>query len=566
MGAEALAGVGLLLVAVAALGVAFVEARRRRNELRFHAEMLDAFGDRVCRFTIDDLTITYCNTAWATSVGTSTRAAVGRSLATFISPALLQALRQLLAERGDHDGESRREVMHREVDGVVVHEQWWDRVVRGAHGRRELLCVGRDVSEQARIARRLAHSERQHRQLIERLPLAAFVRRGDEVAFANQAAADLVGVEQPDELLGIGLDALFAPDTLEAFDARIARRAAGLHVPPIVRARGRTLRGDVRTVDIHTAPTEFDGDACILAVVNDVTALVEATDEVQRSEERFRALADRSTDVIFRVVVGPQPVVEYVNPAFTTLTGLSVTEFVERPREAVRSLLGDRDAVRFMDLLTSASGPRSFQLPIIHIDGTRRWIDVRRTLTMGRDGSLVVDGTLRDVTAQKSLEEALRDLANVDELTGLPNRRALEDQLDRRLRTGDELALLFLDLDRFKDVNDTLGHVVGDHLLIEVGARLRRSCRSGDFVARLAGDEFIVITDTEPEVVADRIRAELAMPLEVGDSVLSTQASIGVTRATPDDSAVTLLSRADAAMYEAKRARGGRRVPNPGSS
>ena len=99
----------------------------------------------------------------------------------------------------------------------------------------------------------------------------------------------------------------------------------------------------------------------------------------------------------------------------------------------MRTLLGEREAARFLDVLTSAQGPRSFQLPITHLDGTRRWVDVRRTLSMGRDGSLVVDGTLRDVTAEKSLEESLRDLANVDELTGLPNRRALEDELDRRI-------------------------------------------------------------------------------------------------------------------------------------
>jgi diguanylate cyclase (GGDEF)-like protein len=177
---------------------------------------------------------------------------------------------------------------------------------------------------------------------------------------------------------------------------------------------------------------------------------------------------------------------------------------------------------------------------------------------MASDGALVVDGTLRDVTAEKSLEHALRDLANVDELTGLANRRALEDELDRRLGEGGDLSLLFLDLDRFKDVNDTLGHLVGDELLREIGVRLRRSCRSDDFVARLAGDEFIVITGTEPEVVADRIRSELAMPLEVGSTVLSAQASIGVTRATPHDTAVSLLGRADAAMYEVKRSRGRR--------
>ena len=295
-------------------------------------------------------------------------------------------------------------------------------------------------------------------------------------------------------------------------------------------------------------------------MVNDVTELVESAAALARSEERFRALADRSTDVIFRVVVSQEPQIEYVNHAFTALTGLSVAEFSEHPEIAVRTLLGEREAERFLDVLTSSQGPRSFQLPINHLDGTRRWVDVRRTLTMGRDGVLVVDGTLRDVTAEKSLEESLRDLANVDELTGLPNRRAMEDELERRLLAGGELSILFLDLDRFKDVNDTLGHLMGDELLREVGERLQRSCRSHDFVARLAGDEFVVITGTEPEVVADRIRAELAMPLQVGDSVLSTQASIGITRATPHDTAVTLLGRADAAMYEVKRAHRARRV------
>jgi diguanylate cyclase (GGDEF)-like protein/PAS domain S-box-containing protein len=553
-------GAGLLVVSVVAMVVALVAVRRRKVDHGFHADMLDALDERVCRFRLDDQVVTYCNAAWAASVGTSPRAAIGRNLAAFITPAAMTALHGLIDERGPYDGESRRETRMIRVDGHVVHEQWWDRVLIGVDGRRELLCVGRDVTEREQMAERLARSERQHRDLVERLPLAAFVRRERGLAFANQAAADLVGLERPEQLIGMSLDALFTAESLREMEERFDRRARGLAVPPIVRATGRTVAGEVRTLDIYTAPIEVDGEICTLAVVNDVTDLVEATDEVTRSEERFRALADRSSDVIFRVVVGPEPVVEYVNPAFTDLTGLSVTEFIDRPEGTVRTLLGEREATRFLDLLTSAQGPRSFQLPIAHLDGTRRWVDVRRTLTMGRDGSLVVDGTLRDVTAEKSLEESLRDLANLDELTGLPNRRALEDELERRLRSGGELALLFLDLDRFKDVNDSLGHLVGDRFLTEIGHRLRRSCRSNDFVARLAGDEFIVITDTTPEVVADRIRSELAMPLDVGDVVLSAQASIGVTRATPRDSAVTLLGRADAAMYEAKRSRNARRV------
>ncbi len=553
-----ISGLGLLLIAAAALAVAVVEIRRRHQESGFHAEMLDTFGDRVCRFRADDLVITYCNDAWARSMGSTPVAAIGSPLTAFVPAEAVDGIRLMLRERGTDDGESRRETRLRHVDGRVVYEQWWDRVVVSRDGHRELLCVGRDVTERALVENRLADSERQHRELIERLPLAAFVRRDRHLVFANQAAADLVGVDEPGELLDMTLDSLFTPDGLDVLEERIARRVAGEPVEPIVRARGRTIAGDIRTVDIYTAPIELDGELCTLAVVNDVTELVDATSALSRSEERFRALADRSTDVIFRVLAGREPQVEYVNQAFTTLTGLSVAEFTERPVDTVRTLLGEREASRFLDVLTSAQGPRSFQLPITHLDGTRRWVDVRRSLSMSRDGSLVVDGTLRDVTVEKSLEETLRDLANVDELTGLPNRRALEDELDRRIIAGGELSLLFLDLDRFKDVNDTLGHLIGDELLREIGNRLRRSCRADDFVGRLAGDEFIVITGDQPDVIADRIRSELAMPLEVGDSTLSAQASIGITRATPRDTAVSLLGRADAAMYEVKRTRSGR--------
>ena len=193
-----ISGLGLLLIAAAALGVAVVEIRRRHRESGFHAEMLDALGDRVCRFRVDDLVITYCNDAWARSMGSTPVAAIGRPLAAFVPAEAVAGVRRLLDERGADDGESRRETKLRHVDGRVVYEQWWDRVVVGSDGNRELLCVGRDVTERALVENRLADSERQHRELIERLPLAAFVRRDRHLVFANQAAADLVGLDEPE--------------------------------------------------------------------------------------------------------------------------------------------------------------------------------------------------------------------------------------------------------------------------------------------------------------------------------------------------------------------------------
>jgi len=167
-----------------------------------------------------------------------------------------------------------------------------------------------------------------------------------------------------------------------------------------------------------------------------------------------------------------------------------------------------------------------------------------------------------DVSALKAVERQLSALARIDALTGLPNRHALNERLPEALaraeRSGDLLALMFIDVDRFKAINDRLGHGVGDLVLQEFAERLRGSVRATDTVARLAGDEFVVVleglgTDVEPTAVAQKICAQMVRPFEVGGHVLDVTTSIGVAfhrhgRLDPSE----LLARADAALYAAK--------------
>jgi diguanylate cyclase (GGDEF)-like protein len=173
-----------------------------------------------------------------------------------------------------------------------------------------------------------------------------------------------------------------------------------------------------------------------------------------------------------------------------------------------------------------------------------------------------------DITARKQADELIWKHANYDHLTQLPNRRLFRDRLDQSVkmahRTGDSLALLFLDLDRFKEVNDTLGHDIGDKLLTEAAERINLCVREMDTVARMGGDEFTVILShiTDP-VYAGKIAAsiiqKLTEPFNIDGEKLNVSASIGITIYPADGNiSETLLKNADIAMYAAKNSGRGR--------
>jgi diguanylate cyclase (GGDEF)-like protein/PAS domain S-box-containing protein len=177
------------------------------------------------------------------------------------------------------------------------------------------------------------------------------------------------------------------------------------------------------------------------------------------------------------------------------------------------------------------------------------------------DAGVLVSAAIRDITDRKRAQAQMAHLATHDTLTGLPNRALFEDRLRQALmraeRSGTSVALLFIDVDRLKVVNDTRGHAVGDLLVKVVADRIRATIRPADSLARIGGDEFVVITEgfaagPGPQRVADRIRAAFAEPVNLDDAEVPVTVSIGVALAGPDGDAATLLRDADVAMYHAK--------------
>jgi diguanylate cyclase (GGDEF)-like protein/PAS domain S-box-containing protein len=280
------------------------------------------------------------------------------------------------------------------------------------------------------------------------------------------------------------------------------------------------------------------------------------------SEGRLRLLLDNAADVIGIVDAGGSIV--YISPAVESLLGRPPAEYLghnaialadprDQPRlEAAVAAAGDSGGI--------GAGFVDTDIRVQHSSGGTRWVEMRissRVEAVGVEGWVV---NIREVTDRKLFEEELRRQATTDPLTGLLNRTAFSDRLTAATGTIDPAAppaVLFVDIDDFKTVNDTLGHSAGDELLVTVAARLTADVRAEDVVARLGGDEFaVLLTFSDGERlrdVADRLLTAVRAPIELAGTTVTVTASIGGALGAPRDTAERLLHSADTAMYSAKR-------------
>jgi diguanylate cyclase (GGDEF)-like protein/PAS domain S-box-containing protein len=293
---------------------------------------------------------------------------------------------------------------------------------------------------------------------------------------------------------------------------------------------------------------------------------------VRDSEAYFRSLVQNAADIIS--VLNADGSVRYASPSYRRLLGYGATDAIagsafdripvdERPKfETV-----------FSELVAHPDTTRTLEVRMTRRDGNVRTLDVIATNRLHDSAIQGVVINARDITDRKVLEEQLIHQAFHDPLTGLPNRALFMDRLAHALarsnRSADDLALLYLDFDQFKAINDTLGHTVGDQFLIAMGKRLCACVRSGDTVARLGGDEYAILLEESDSAVAldlaERIAARFRTPFQVDSRDIIGTVSIGIAvKTSPNDRADDLVRQADIAMYAAKRrGKGGAAVYEP---
>ncbi len=324
----------------------------------------------------------------------------------------------------------------------------------------------------------------------------------------------------------------------------------------------RTVTG--RFIEVRTRPLEDGGR---VRTFTDVTDYLGALEALRESEARWRSLTQLSSDWYWeqdaefrfvRIEGSPQNKMDLPDDQLFGLTRweLPNTQADEGQWRAHREQLAQRQVFR------------NFEIQRMSAQGEPLWVSISGEPIFNAEGEFTgYRGLARDISERKRAEAEIQRLAFYDELTRLPNRRLLLDRLERVAtaceRDGQHGALLFLDLDNFKGINDTMGHEWGDRLLVQVGMRLRDSVRATDTVARLGGDEFVVVLQglsseetgaaVESEAVAQKVLQALNEPYDMDGSELHSTPSIGIALFRDRQQPVNeLLKRADLAMYQAK--------------
>ena len=515
-----------------------------------------------------DGSLVYVNPAYARHFGFVPEEMVGRSLFEFVLEADVPAVRRVHAEV--LAGGTARTSENRMVD-AAGRSYWvvWTNGMQVEDGEPLLYSVGRDITRRRALEQEVRDSDAFVRNITDSIPQRiAYVDRDLRFRFVNLAHCRRFGRAR-EEILGRTREELLGRPPTAEIAAHIQAALAG-EVRDF--EYDEQVDGATRRFDIQLIP-DVDPEGAVRGFFYaglDVTeryraelALRQLTLEAQAQSNVLGLVTEAIPATV--VVVGADGRYRFANGAFERYCGL--------PRErilghTVVEVLGAEEAARRRPFMARALQGESvtFTLDDVRPEGTT-WLELTviplRLEGQGVDGFV---GIAQDITSQRREQDRLTELSQRDALTGLLNRTGFELFLDRLTRDGQgtSLALMYIDLDRFKPVNDQHGHSTGDHLLRAVAQRLVGLVRPTDAVARLGGDEFVILlagagTLANAEVVADKVVAAVAAPFDVDGLRLEIGASVGVAFGVePGGDRRELIRRADAALYRAKASGRGR--------
>jgi diguanylate cyclase (GGDEF)-like protein/PAS domain S-box-containing protein len=400
----------------------------------------------------------------------------------------------------------------------------------------------------------LRQSEQRYRQMFETNRSVKLIINPatGRIEDANPAACSFYGYSRP-ALLALRISDI---NTLppEEIEREMAEAQAENRL--YFNFRHRLANGEIRDVEVYSGPISTDEGALLYSIVHDVTARRKSEAELRK----FRLFSEYASDA--HILLDMTTRIRYANRRACERLGYSESEILQL---CIPDIDPNYDTAMVQAHFRKCIEGRTPPFETVHRtkDGTEFPVEISST-ALNLEGEWFAFTACRDITERKNAAAQFKFLAHYDALTRLPNRVLLSDRMAiafaQARRSGQRVAVCYLDLDGFKAINDELGHDAGDDVLVEVAQRLQRSVRAGDTVARLGGDEFVLLlAGLEDEqactALLSRVLAAVAAPLDLGGHLRRVSASLGFTLFPDDDGEPDVLLRhADQAMYRAKQA------------
>lgn len=427
--------------------------------------------------------------------------------------------------------------------------------------------VSVDITDRKKAEAAAKASEQRYRALTDLNPDGILVYQERRYVYANHAAASIYRVAEATELIGRTATDIFEPDAATTFHENVALLLEHDLEVSLATLSGRRADGDHVYIQATFGKVMWEGQPAVQITARDVTEYKQLQDKLRITSERLKLAIEGVGEGIWdwNLAADTYSVSDSLKRMFGWTDKDQATEKINW-----RQLIHPDDFRRVNAALFSCiKGEKPMyecEFRLKESEDRWKWVFGRGVVVeWDRSGvPIAMTGTIFDITARKESEEQIWRYANIDPLTGLPNRRMFRDHFDTEIRkahrSGTELAVLFLDMDGFKQVNDLFGHEAGDQLLIMAASRLKGCVRESDIVARLGGDEFTVVLGDlnykgHLEFLCEKILSVLAQPFHIGANSARVTASIGIALYPVDGLEANELGRkADHAMYAAKAA------------